>query len=238
MPALAGLLIVVGFGTLKIDDIRMVWQTGSMQQVVMVITFALTLLVPLQYAVLIGVALAVTLFVVNQSNKVTVKEYVMRDGQLPIEQDPPEVLEPNKVTVLVPSGSLFFAAATTFEEELPEVDENTRNAVAIIRLRGKTDLGSTFLGILERYATELRVHESKLMLAGISATAKGVLQDTGQIRTYGRDNIFVATEVVGESLLEACHAAEKWVSNRVALDMAEKEEVEESSQEPEQTDAP
>ena len=50
--------------TLKIDDIRMVWQTGSIQQAVMVITFAFTLLIPLQYAVLVGVALAF-LFVVD-----------------------------------------------------------------------------------------------------------------------------------------------------------------------------
>ena len=52
MPALAGLLIVVGFGTLKIDDINLVWKTGNVQQTVMVITFIFTLLIPLQYAVL------------------------------------------------------------------------------------------------------------------------------------------------------------------------------------------
>ena len=72
---------------------------------------------------------------------------------------------------------------------------------------------------------------SFILLAGISDVAKGVLQDTGQIGTYGRDNVFVATEVVGESLLAAHHAAEKWVANKVALDMAEKEEVEEAPDE-------
>ncbi|MCK5314610.1 MAG: SulP family inorganic anion transporter [Anaerolineales bacterium] len=220
MPALAGLLIVVGFGTLKLEEIRMVWQTGRIQQVVMVITFTFTLLIPLQYAVLVGVALAVILFVVDQSNKITIKEWVFRDGQLPIEQDAPEVLAPNKVTVLVPFGSLFFAAAATFEEELPKLDEDTRNAVVILNLRGKTELGSTFLGILERYADELRAHESKLMLAGITSIAKGVLEDTGQINVYGRDNIFVATETVGESIVTAHHEAEKWVSHNEAQNMA------------------
>ena len=212
MPALAGLLIVVGFGTLKIDDIRMVWQTGRIQQVVMVITFGFALLIPLQYAVLVGVALAIILFVVDESNKITIKEWVLQDGQLPIEQDVPEVLEPNKVTLLVPFGSLFFAAATTFEEELPKLDDETRNSVVIINLHGKTDLGSTFLGILDRYAEELRAHESKLMLAEISSVAKGVIENTGQISVFGRDNIFEVTEVVYESLKEACHQAEKWVA--------------------------
>jgi len=216
MPALAGLLIVVGFGTFRVDEITMVWQTGRIQQVVMVITFGFALLIPLQYAVLVGVALAIILFVVDQSNKITIKEWVLQDGQLPIEQDVPEVLEPNKVTLLVPFGSLFFAAATVFEEQLPVLDEQTRNSVVIINLHSKTDLGSTFLGILDRYAEELRAHESKLMLAEISSVAKGVIESTGQISLYGRDNIFEATEVVYESLKEACYEAEKWVAQHVA----------------------
>jgi len=215
MPALAGLLIVIGFGTLKIDDIRMVWQTGSIQQTVMVVTFAFTLLIPLQYAVLVGVALAFLLFVAQQSNKITLVELVLQDGQLPLEKDAPEVVEPNKVIIMVPFGSLFFAAATSFEEQLPKVDENTRNAVLIINLHHRTELGSTFLGVLERFAEELRDHESKLMLAGISSMAKSVLEDTGQMKVYGRDNIFVGTEVVGESMLEAHHEAEKWVAENI-----------------------
>jgi hypothetical protein len=38
-----------------------------------------------------------------------------------------------------------------------------------------------------------------------------VIEQTGQIRNYGRDNVFEATDVVGESMVEAYHAAEKWI---------------------------
>jgi len=212
MPALAGLLIVVGFGTLKIHDIELVWKTGTVQRTVMVITFAFTLLVPLQYAVLIGVALAILMFVFNQSNKILIKEWTLRDGQLPVEEDAPEAVPPNEITVLIPYGSLFFAAVQTFEEELPNVDENTRNAVIILYLRGRAELGSTFLAVLDRYAEDLQAHKSKLMLAEISSFSKGVIEQTGQIRLYGRENVFEATDLVGESILEALHAAEKWIT--------------------------
>jgi len=214
MPALAGLLIVVGFGTLKIQDIELVWKTGNVQRTVMVITFVFTLLVPLQYAVLIGVALAILLFVFNQSNKIVIKEWTLRDGQLPVEQDVPKVVPPNQITVLVPFGSLFFAAVQTFEEELPDVDETTRNAVIILSLRNRAELGSTFLGVLDRYAEDLRDHRSKLMLAEVSRFSKGVIEQTGQIRIYGRENIFEANDVVGESIVEAHHAAEMWLAER------------------------
>jgi SulP family sulfate permease len=113
---------------------------------------------------------------------------------------------------LVPYGSLFFAAAATFEEELPAVEEDTHNSVVILWLRGRTELGSTFLSVLDRYAEDLQAHESKLMLAGLNRHSKEVIEQTGQINIYGRENVFEATEVVGESILEAHHAAEKWVA--------------------------
>jgi len=215
MPALAGLLIVVGIGTLKIDEINLVWKTGTVQQAVMIMTFIFALLIPLQYAVLIGVALAVILFVVNQSNKITVKEWIIREGQLPHEQEVPEVVEPNRVVVLVPYGSLFFAAAAIFEEELPVVDENTRNSAVILWLHGRTDLGSTFLGILERYAENLQAHDSRLMLTGVSEFSLNVIKQTGQIETFGRENVFKGTDEVGGSIFEAYHVADKWLAENV-----------------------
>ena len=235
MPALAGLLIVIGFGTLKIDDIELVWKTGPIQQAVMVITFVATLIIPLQFAVLVGVALAIVLFVVNQSNKIAIKEWVIRKGELPLEQDPPETLAPNTVMILMPYGSLFFAAAAIFEEALPKVTDETRNSVVIINLRGRTDLGSTFLGVLERYAAGLRQCDSKLMLAGVTDFSQNVMEATGTIDDFGRENIVPITDEVGRSILEANAQAEKWVAEH-ALPEPEDEEQESADEEVDTSD--
>lgn len=56
MPALAGLLILVGYRTVKPDELRSVWKTGPVQKTVLTTSFALTMLIPLQYAVLAGSA--------------------------------------------------------------------------------------------------------------------------------------------------------------------------------------
>ena len=96
-------------GLAPLNLMIMVWQTGRFNKLLWLITFVFTLLIPLQYAVLVGVALAITSVrcrPVEQDHHRSV----------PIERDPPEVLEPNTVTILVPFGSLFFAAATIFEE--------------------------------------------------------------------------------------------------------------------------
>ncbi|MCP4167268.1 MAG: SulP family inorganic anion transporter [Chloroflexi bacterium] len=211
MPALAGLLIVVGFRTLKPDDIRMVWNTGLMQQVVMILTFVLALLVPLQYAVLLGVALAVLLVVVQMSNTIAIKEWIYKPGQLPLEQDPPEVLPSSRITILIPYGSLFFASATTFEEALPNIGEETSHALVVLRLRGRIDLGSTVMNVLVRYAEDLRAAKCRLMLAGVGEHSLGEFEKTGLINEFGRDNVFKATDRAGESTLAALAVAEKWL---------------------------
>ena len=77
MPALAGLLMLIGFRTIKPDDLKSVWRTGNVQKVVLVMTFVLTMLIPLQYAVMAGVGVSVILYVVRQSNKITVRRWVL-----------------------------------------------------------------------------------------------------------------------------------------------------------------
>lgn len=223
MPALAGLLIVVGFQTLKPDDVRMVWKTGRIQQVVMVLTFVAALAIPLQYAVLLGVAMAILLFVFNQSNKVTVKEWVFdRDGKrrdLPLEQDPPAILPSEQVTILAPFGSLFFAAAPVFEEQLPEIDEETHRAAVILSLRTRSDLGSTFIGVIQRYARELAEHDSRLILAAVSPEARDQIKQVGLLDEIGRENIFLDSEIVGESIHEALDEATRWLAQMPAREI-------------------
>ena len=59
MPALAGLVIVAGVQMININNIQTVWQTNPVSRAIMVVTFVSTLLMPLQYAVLLGVILSI-----------------------------------------------------------------------------------------------------------------------------------------------------------------------------------
>jgi SulP family sulfate permease len=211
MPALAGLLIVVGFRTLKLDQVKMVWKTGLVQQVVMGITFVAALFVPLQFAVLIGVGMAVLLFVFQESNKITVMAWKIEPGRYPVESAPPAAVPAQRVTVLVPYGSLFYAAAPVFAEQLPEVTTESRHAVVIIVLRGRSEIGSTFVTVLQRYAETLRAHGSKLMLVGVDAAVLNQLASTRLLYTIGEANVFPATSQLGEALNSAVAAANAWL---------------------------
>ena len=100
-----------------------------------------------------------------------------------------------------------------FEEELPAVTEETSHAVVIIILREKSEVGSTLLNVFERYSADLRQHESRLMLAGINPQVKDQLNRTGMMETIGRENVFLVSENVGESALEALQEAENWIAS-------------------------
>ena len=102
MPALAGLLIVVGFQTIKPTAIRTVWQTGRVPRAVMLITFAGTLMMPLQYAVLLGVATSILLYLFQGANRIRLVELVPVKGGFPREQPVPRQLPSRRVTGAVP----------------------------------------------------------------------------------------------------------------------------------------
>ncbi len=214
MPALAGLLIVIGFRTLDFASIRTVWQTGAIPGVVMLLTLFATLVMPLQYAVLMGVGLSVLLFVFHQANRLKLVELVPSDkSALPIEQPAPRQLSDHTVTVLYPYGSLFYAAAKTFEENLPAADE-AKEAVVIFVFRGYDKFGSTMITVLDRYNQVLQTNGGKLMLTGISPGVMMQLERTGLLDRIGRENVFLVQQQWGIATYEAYEAAQAWLEER------------------------
>ena len=208
MPSLAALLMLVGFRTLKPDQMRTVWQTGPTQATTMTLTFVLTLSIPLQYAVVAGVAMAILLFVVRQSNKVKVKRWIFREGSaFPVEEPVPDVLPGGEVVVLAVSGSLFFASAQIVENQLPDVGPDSAGAVVVLRLRGPEDLGSTFIQTMLRYAAKLRREHCALVVAGVGQRVLDQLERTGALAELGPENVFPASAQVGEALGSALERA-------------------------------
>lgn len=135
-------------------------------------------------------------------------------GALPTESEPPRVLEPNDTVVLVPYGSLFFAAAPIFEKQLPEVTADAHGTAVVIRLRGKDELGSTFIKTLEQYAASLNSAGAVMMLAGVSTKVYDQLVATRAITRIGPENVFIATARIGDALQQAMHAIEGWRARR------------------------
>jgi SulP family sulfate permease len=182
---------------------------------IMGLTFLATLFVPLQYAVLLGVAFSIVLHVARQSNRVVVTQWVPVAGGLPVEEPSPKELPSHAFTMLQIYGSLFFAAAKNLEEMLPALDKTT-HAVVALGLRGTPEIGSTFIIVLQHYAEALHAHDSRLMLVGIDEDIREQLVRTGVLDVIGAENVFLATPQLGEAMNQAAAAAYEWLGQTPA----------------------
>ena len=211
MPAMAALLIVAGVQSFKWEEIADVWHTGWGSRGVMLVTLALTLLIPLQWAVFGGVALSVLVYLVSSSSEARVVEYVAQADGTFSEKQPPAVLPSHAVTILQVYGSLFFAGAAHVEAALPS-PKGAERPVVILRLRFQDSISSTFINVLERYAAQLRAQNGRLILTGVSERVKQQLDRTGTTQTaLGEDGVFLATQTLGAASKQALMAANGWL---------------------------
>ena len=211
MPSLAGLLIVVGVATIKPERIMSVARTGAIPLTVMTITFGLTLVIPLQYAVLVGVGISTILFVIRQASRLVTKRLVFHDDGRVEQIEPPPTVPANEVIVLQPFGALFFATASTLVDQMPAVTPESNNSVVILRIRGADEAGATLLDVLSTYAKQLRDVDSKLMLVTDNERVIRQLRVTGAVDVIGAGNLYRSSAFIGETTRQAHSDAREWI---------------------------
>jgi SulP family sulfate permease len=155
-------------------------------------------------------------YVIRQSNRITFKAWTFTETGEVDEGDPPAEVGAHEVLVLRPYGSLFFAATGAFEEALPSVSGESRRSVVILSLRGKEDLGSTFINLTTRYAKTLADHDCLLKVSGISDGVMSQLQVTGALDEIGAGNVYLSTASLTASTRQAMRDAHDWMDATAA----------------------
>jgi SulP family sulfate permease len=210
LPAIAGLIVIVGISIVNLPRIQNAWHTGRAPTAIMFITFIGTLLMPIHYAVFLGVFLHILLYVFQSAEAVRVEQIVILEDGRYAETAPPEQIPDGGIIILQPIGSLFFAGAAKFEDQLPAVGQAKR-AVVILRLRDRDEVGSTFLRIVERYTRSLQASGNKLILAGINDRVQEQLAETDLLELIGAENVFLSGPRFGAAVEQALTAAEEWL---------------------------
>jgi sulfate permease, SulP family len=209
-PTLAALLLVAAWGTIDFREALSIWRTGTTTKIVAATTFASTLFLPIQAAVGIGVALSALIYLNQAATDVRIVRLVRRpDGRFE-EHPPPATLLGGEVTILDIYGSVFYAGARTLDERLPRPDGAER-PVVVLRLRGNTRIGATFVDVLAGYAEELDRAGGRLYLSGVDPEAHALIRRTRKVSTSASERIFEATPIVGESTERAMAAGELWL---------------------------
>lgn len=210
LTVLAGILIVVGIQAIDVRGMLSVWYASKESAVIMAITLGSMLLMPVQYAVLLGAALSAVQYVYSSSKDVRVVELrSLPDGQW-LEQAPPEVLPGDAVTVVDIYGSVFYAGVELIDKLLPSVGD-AEKPVLIVRLRSHAEVGSTFVLMLRRYHEQILAAHGRFILAGVSERLMTQLQDTGLLQELGSENALPMKDVVYQSTAAAVELGESWL---------------------------
>jgi len=212
MPAMAAVLIVAGFQSIKRERIADVWDTGWSPRIVMLVTLVLTLAIPLQQAVFLGVLLSIlAYFFITGAHEVRLVQNIPNPDGTVTEGPAPAELASNAVTLLQIYGNLTFAGAETLEQFLPKVGDAKR-PVVILRLRAQEGIGSSFVTVLERYSQQVKAAGGRLMVVGVNPKVKRQLDRTETTSDIlGPENVFVATTTLGASTRAALDAAQRWL---------------------------
>jgi SulP family sulfate permease len=213
MPAMAALLIVAGLQSIKMGEVHDIWDVGPGSRAVMLVTFAATLIVPVQWAVFIGVVLSGLVYFFTAADDVRIVGlHPTEDGTLQI-MDVPDRLPSRTVTILQVRGNLFYAAVDKIEALLPSA-RKAEYPVVILRLRGEEEVNSTFINLLERYNEQIEASGGKMILAGVSERIKEQLDRTEIAEElFGEEDIFEGSVILGESLKAAYAAAQDWLAS-------------------------
>jgi sulfate permease, SulP family len=211
VPTLGAILIFAASGALRPGEVRTIMRTGRISQIAVTSTFLATLFLPVAAAVGIGVALSLLLQLNKGAMDLSVVELVPAGHGRCTERPAPAHLPSDQVTILDVYGSLLYAGVRTLQARLPDPSGSHAPAV-VLRLRGRTSLGATFLKVATGYAERLAEADGRLYLSGLDPHLAERLRHTGKLEDEAR--IFEATPLVGESTEQARHAAQAWLVKR------------------------
>ncbi len=212
MPAIAGVLIVIGVSIINREEIGDVWDIAVSKRVIMIVTFIATLILPVQQAVILGVFFSFIDYIYSSSEGAELIEIFLRDDGRLVERPAPRELADHSITVLHSPGSSYFAAMRTIQERLPDA-KHARGAVVIFRLRNSAQIGSTFVLAAERYMEQLQANGGTLMISGLTDNVRRQLRVTETTDTIPEAHLFMATPVIGESTRAAYDAALVWIAD-------------------------
>ncbi len=194
--SLAGLLIIVAYSMIEKERLKLTWKSGANSRLVLGGTLLSTLILPLEYAIFVGVFLSIVLLLrVTSSTDLT---QLIQSPESGFEEVPFNRAAPSEVVTVNMEGDLYFAAVEDLDYELVRcLTPKTR--VVVLRMKRLRAVGSTAMAILAHYYELLHERGIYLVVCGIEEELKKVMTGTGLRQQIGEQNIFYADNKLFQS---------------------------------------
>lgn len=194
--SLAGMLMVIAYSMIEKNRLKLALRSTSYSQVILFATLASTLIMPLQYAIFVGVFISIV-FLLKVTGKTYLTLLVPRESGRFEEVPHGQPIE-DPIVLVNMEGDLYFAAAENLDMELNRaISPSTR--VIILRMKRLRAVGSSAMAILAHFQAALQVRDIALVVCGIEEKLAEVLRKSGLREKIGEQNIFYADNKLFQS---------------------------------------
>jgi len=193
LATMAALLFVIAFGLIDFARIRDIVHSGRSETLVLIVTFLATLLLQLEFAILVGVLCSLLVYL-NRTTHPAIHT-VAPDPSSPLRRFTPvggdDRPECPQLALERVDGSLFFGAVDHVHDELALVraaQPDRRNVLLIGSGINFMDVAGAELLVKEARAQ--REHGGTLYLCNLKPGSVNLLEGGGFVAQIGADNVF------------------------------------------------
>jgi len=187
LPALAGVLIITAISLINKDEILRIWHGPLGDRLIMLATFLATLLIPIEYAVLIGILLSVGYYLLQTS--IPQVRSVLPDSNY-------EFLLPNtdrdkcpQLSIVEIMGDLYFGAVNHIEEYLVEnLKQNPHQRFLLLRMNSVDIADISGIHSLESIVKAYRDQNGDVFISRYRQPILDVMQSSGFSDFLGKDH--------------------------------------------------
>ncbi len=217
IAALAAVVIFSAAGLININLIKVTWQSKINSRVVMIITFFSTLVLPLEYAVYLGILTTILIYLVESSHLNL--SYIIEDDDGQYVELPMEQIQQRdcKIAIINIEGDLYFAAAEDLRAQIEKVLA-TEIKILILRFRRTHLLASTGIMALNQIIKSARDNGIEILLCGVQEETYEPLKTAGLTDRIGDSRIFFAKDTLFASTQSALKEAKNILESKKKIE--------------------
>jgi SulP family sulfate permease len=193
--ALAGVLIVIAFGMINLEEIKRIWQGARGDAMIMVATFFGTLFLELEFAVLLGILLSFGVYIFNTS--VPRVGVVLPDENFKHFLQQPEKPSCPQMLILEISGDLYFGAVNHISKIIQQHHSDTPGQrYLMLRMQSVNHCDFSGIHTLEGIIHSYRDAGGDVFMVRVRPTILELMKSTGFYDFLGADHFLVEDEAI------------------------------------------
>ena len=193
IPAMGGIILLVGYNLIDFHHIKQVFKTNRREFAVMMVTFLGALFLELEFAIYLGVILSLVFYLQRTSKPRIVvlapdptlpKRQFVNVGRVPLPECP-------QLKVIRIDGSLFFGAIDHVSTFLNELEESTPHRTRLLIVaNGINFLDLAGAELLVHTAEAWRARAGDVYICGMKKPGRELMQKGGYWEEIGEDHFF------------------------------------------------